>query len=345
MAILWADGFDDWTIASGVAGEYELFSAGSMQMSSTLGRRGTGALRIVSFSDYLHKTLPATYPELFACVAFNPAAMPNAGTYSNVLSFYSATTAMVSIRVNADGSISACRGTLTDTVLGTSAAGLVTSGVYTHFQIRVVFSSTVGVVQVRLNGATINALSLTAQNTGGATANGLRVYSGSSSVTPLYDDLVVSDTSGSIANSWPGDVRVDSYLPNGNGDLSQMTGADGDSINNYLQVQTAAPNATNYTQSATVGHEDLYAMADMTHNPVAILGAVCTASALKDDAGARSIRLHAKSGGTDSASAADIALGTSRARVHTVFETDPSTGVAWTKAGLNAAQFGFAVTV
>lgn len=342
--ILWADGFDDYSTVSGFAGEYENFANTVMSISGAAGRRSGGALTMVNFADYVQKTLGGAYSELFVSVAMKPGPLSQAFM---PVAFYNGATAMVTLRVNTDGSISALRGDQFGTVLGTSAAALIASNVYTHLQVRVVFNGSAGIVQVRLNGATTPSLSLTAQNTGGTSATSVRLSSAISwSGSQIYfDDFVVSDTSGSVANTWLGDVRVDSYLPSGNGDLSQMTGSDGNSTDNYALVNAAAPSASTYTQGAVVGNEDLYQVADIDHNPTTIYGVVATAAALKDDAGTRAIRLHAKSGTTDARSAADITLGTTRQRVATVFETDPNTSAGWTKAGFNGAQFGFEVTV
>lgn len=341
MAILWADSFDDWSNTSGIAGEYEAYNTGGNNpLTAGAGRRGTNALTLNAFTAYAQKTLSAPSSELFVSVAHSPAGINGTA----VLVFMSGSTSMITLRMNADGSISVLRGALGSTVLGSSAAGLVSIGTYTHFQIRVVFSATVGVVQVRINGSTTPAINLSGQNTNGASANAVQLYAGGSGASH-WDDFVISDTSGSIANTWLGDVRVDSYLPNGNGDLSQMVGSDGNSTDNYALVNAAAPSASSYVQSDVVGAEDLYQVANMAHDPSSVLGVLVTAAALKDDAGTRAIRLHAKSGTTDARSAADINLGTGRARVHTLFETDPNTSAAWTKSAIDAAQFGVEVTV
>jgi hypothetical protein len=339
MAILWADGFDDWNTTSGGNGEYDLFSMSTI--NATQGRRGGGCFFTNSSSYYLHKQFPVSYSELFVSCAF---AVVLAGTLpANVVRFCSGTTAQVSIRVNMDGSISACRGTESGTVLGTSAPGLVVSNVYAHYQMRVVFSTTGGIIQVRLNGSPNYVLDLSGQNTTGPNANAVR-FTSALSTDSWYDDLVINDTSGTVANSWLGDVRVDTYFPNANGDLSQMVGSDGNSTNNYQLVGVAAPVAANYTQSATVGAEDLYGITDMVHTPSAILGVLATAAAKKDDAGARTVKLRARSGSANAESESDIVLGTSRQRITSLFEVDPATGAPWTKAGLNAAQFGFKIS-
>jgi hypothetical protein len=340
MAILWADSFDDWTTSSGAAGEYDSFAMGSI--STTMGRRGGGCFYNSSNSgNYLQKQLPASYSELFASVAARITFISSSP--SCVMRFYSGATAQVSIRVNADGSISATRGTETGTVLGTSAPGLTTSEVYAHYQVRVVFSTTGGVIQVRLNGSPNLVLDLAEQNTTGPSANAVRLTT-AISFEGYFDDFVVNDTSGTVANGWLGDVRVDSYFPNANGDVSQMVGSDGNSVNNYQLVSPAAPVSANYTQSAVLGAEDLYGITDMVHTPSAILGVLATAAAKKDDAGARTMRLRARSGGSDAESAADFVLSTSRSRLATLFEIDPSTGLPWTRTALNAAQFGFKIS-
>ncbi len=349
MAILWADGFEDWAYASatGAVGEYENHYINSgTGPAAGVGRRGGQGLSLVGNAmDYLTKTLPSTYTELFASFAWwnNAQTNYNAGIFS----FTSGGSPILSLRRNPDGSLSALRnGTAAGgTVIGTSAAGLIPANAYCHLQVRVVFSTSAGIVQVRMDGATTPILNLSSVNTGGANADGFTLSSGGyNGMTYYYDDLVINDTSGSIANSWLGDVRVDTYFPNANGDLSQMTGSDGDSTNNYALVNAAAPGST-YVQSQTVGHEDLYGFQDMTHTPAAIYGVIATGAVLKDDGGARAVRLHCKSGAVDARSAADITLSTTRKRATTVFETDPNTGAAWTRTSFNAAQFGYEVTV
>ncbi len=349
MGILLADGFDDWTASAGGigGGEYETIYAASNAITAAAGRRSTAALYYNGSSqDYLQKTLPTNPSELFACFAIRPFNV-TAGYSLGLCSYWNGSTCVAAVRINPDGSISVLRGTQqSGTVLGTTAAGVVPfNNTWTHLQIRIVFSTTVGVVQVRVNGVTTPVLNLSAQNTGAASITAFRLASEYFGVYMYLDDFVLSDTTGSVCNSWPGDVRVDTYLPNANGDLSQMTGSDSDSTNNYALVNAAAPGGSTYVQGQSVGNEDLYGFADMSHTPAAILGVVATAAALKDDAGTRSVRLHCKSGTTDVRSAADMALSTSRQRLATVFETDPNTSAAWTKTAFNAAQFGFEVTV
>ncbi len=66
-------------------------------------------------------------------------------------------------------------------------------------------------------------------------------------------------------------------------------------------------------------------------------------AARKDDAGSRSLRALIRSGAT-TANGATRVLGTSYALYDDRFETDPATGTAWTKAGVDALEAGVEVT-
>ena len=65
----------------------------------------------------------------------------------------------------------------------------------------------------------------------------------------------------------------------------------------------------------------------------------------KDDSGTRTIRAAVKSGGTTSDNGSDFALTlNSYVNFQGLFPTDPNSGVAWTVAGVNAAEFGVKTT-
>ncbi len=334
MAILWADGFEDWT---SVTGEYETVDGTPTVVAQ--GRRSGKAMQLGA--NAVQKTLPSALTEVFASIALQP----TSSTTGDVISFNSASTIQIIIAGAADGSLGAYRGA---TLLGSTPGGSISAGSYTHIQVRVVISDTVGVVQIRLNGSTSPSLNLTGidTNNGAAAVSVDSVKLGrrpaGASRAGYYDDFVIWDTSGSIANTWIGDTRVDSYFPNANGDSSQFVGSDGNSTDNYLLVDAAAPNGTDYVQSDVVSNKDLYQFGNLSHTPSSIFGVLATAAALKDDAGTRDVRLLVKTGTTE-VEGATTALSTSRARITHLFETDPTTSAAWTKSGIDGAQFGIKV--
>jgi hypothetical protein len=335
MAILWADSFDDWTEASGIANEYDGYEGTGISIRAAAGRRGGSCLQLSNYGDDLLKGLGPLHTELFASFAFKPASILH-----YVMQWRKDGVPVSTLRYNAGGSLSAMSGGTTGTVLATSAAGVCPASVYSHIQVRTVFATSGGIMQVRINGNPV--LVLDAAGNTGSGCNGIALFDFTSSTTIQFDDLVINDTSGSVANGWLGDVRVDSYFPNANGDLSQMVGSDGNSANNYQLVAQASPGAS-YVQSATPGAEDLYRFADTVNAPSAIYGVIATASVAKDDVGARAVRLRARSGGVD-AESADYWLNTNRTRCAARFETDPNTGLPWTAAGFDAAQFGIKVS-
>lgn len=158
-----------------------------------------------------------------------------------------------------------------------------------------------------------------------------------------FEDLYICDGSGSINNDFLGDMRVDCYLPNGNGNSSQLVGSDSNSTDNYQLVDETSQNGdSDYVQSSTVNNKDTYAVADMSHTPANIFGTQLNMIAKKDDSGTRSICSVCRSGGTDYDGDTQ-ALGTTYVDYRQIRETDPATSSAWTRSNLNSAEFGVKV--
>ena len=98
-----------------------------------------------------------------------------------------------------------------------------------------------------------------------------------------------------------------------------------------------------YAQGANVGDKSTYAVDDTLAATTAVKGVQLVALVRKDEVGSRSAAPVVRSGGTDYTGTA-TALGTGYAALVQVYETDPATGVAWTKAGADGAEFGAGVT-
>jgi hypothetical protein len=114
---------------------------------------------------------------------------------------------------------------------------------------------------------------------------------------------------------------------------------------NWFSVaQNPVQGSLSYVADATVGHEDLYGYPTLLAVPLAIYAVAVKASVAKSDAGAKTLSLRLKSGGTDSAgSAGAMAPGTSYGWLTSLYSLDPATGTQWTAASLNAAQAGVRV--
>ena len=206
-----------------------------------------------------------------------------------------------------------------------------------YIEFKATINNTTGSFEVRLNGATeISGTGLDLQTSANAYATAVWFVPSASS--PCSTTTCTSPTtSAGRSGSSP-------LLPGGNGTYSQMVGSDGNSTDNYLLVDEVGPNTTDYVESATVGDKDSYAMGNLPTVPSSIIATRAGIYAAASDAGARSLRILTRSGGTDYDNGVDFAL-TSTYRYYTdLRETDPATGVAWTESGVNAVEIGPKVT-
>ncbi len=338
MALRFVDSFDHYVTAD--LAEKWTTVTGTPTISAGNGRRGTACLRTNAQAQHVTKTLDAQATWIVG-VAIK---LTNAvtGTVMPFIQLVDASTVQTDVRINNDGTISVTRN---GTTLGTSTFAL-SAGVFYYIEFKCLINNSTGTYEVRVDGSNkVSGTGADTQSSANASANQVRVgyVSSSGSPDPDIDDVYICDATGSTNNDFLGDCRVDYYGPNGNGNTSQLTGSDGNSTDNYLLVDEAAPNDdTDYVESATVGNKDTYALADMTHTPTSIFGIQVLASAKKDDAGARSIATVTRSGTTDFDGATQ-ALSTSYIYYSDVREVDPNTSAAWTKANFNSSEPGVKV--
>lgn len=333
MALRFIDGFDHYVTADMLL---KWTAAGAIAPTIASGGRRSGqALRISSATaSSLSKTIDAQATWIIG-FALNAAALPTVDR--PILALVETATLHVDVRVKPDGTFIVTRN---GTTLGTSTATL-TAGSYSYIEFKCTIDNSAGAFELRLNGTNIlSASSQDTQNGGTATANVIRLgYAAgiTSSSNWDYDDLYVCDSTGSDNNDFLGDCRVDTYMPSGAGNTTNLTPSAG---SNYQCVDESLQNGdTDYVQSSTATDKDTYAVTDMTHTPTDIYGVQVNLVSKKDDAGARSIAAVTRSGGADYDGATQ-ALSTSYVVYLEVVEQDPNTSAAWTKTNLNAAEFG-----
>lgn len=336
MTLRFIDSYDHYATADMLL---KYTDSSSASISAGNGRRSTNSLRFSSTSGFVSKTLDAQATWIVGC-AFRATALDGSNDRA-IVTFLDAGTNQCDIRIRPDGTL---RATRNGTALATSSNALSTGTAY-YFECKVVINDTTGSIEVRVNGSSTGWINITSQdtkNTANATANGIRL-SGTSGNNTDYDDLYICDSNGSVNNDFLGDIRVDCYLPDGNGNSSQLAGSDGNSTDNYQLVDESSQNGdTDYVQSSTVNQKDTYTFADMTHTPASIFGTQLNMIAKKDDSGTRSIASVCRSGGTDYDGTTQ-ALGTTYLDYMNIRETDPATSAAWTRTNLNNAEFGVKV--
>lgn len=354
MSLLFIDGFDHFDPAAlrpnglACAGYGKAVYAGACQ--SVDGRRAGGkALRYdanhARTETMLSKTVAAPVSTLICGCAVRLEALP--GQSNRLPLLYIENNANTpqrhEIHVGDDGAIQAYKYESSYNKLGQSWVTL-TPGAWRYLELKVVEGSGTGSVEIRLDGQvvlTITGLSIT---TGAKLYKaGVCVKNNASAITAALsiDDFYLVNTSGSLNNTYLGDVRIDALRPTGAGTTTQWTPVG--AAANWDTVDDALPNEADYVTAATLGHRDLYAIQDLPAmtNP-SVLGVQSVILASKADAGAAGVKAVAASGAATALGALHNLAMDPQYFLH-VYETDPNTSAAWTEAALNAAQFGVEV--
>jgi len=341
MTLLFTESFD-WTTTVAQLLRKWTSTSFSTTNSSTIGAYGAtdNALRVLrdagSF-DYMNwlKGLGSSPSTLITGTRFK---QDNIAVTSGV-EYLDGSTIHVGWYSNTNGSISVRRGGAGGTILGTTVTGLLSSTVWSYIEFKATIHDTTGVVVLKVNG--VEVLNLTNQDTrNGANAQvtSLQIYNiVANTVGTYWDDIYICDTNGAVNNDFLGDVAVKRLLPSGAGNSTDFTPSAG---SNYACVDEAAVNDdTDYVQSTTVGHKDLYAFGDLPTGTWVIKGVAVNLQAKKPDAGSRTARALTRTGATDY-EGGDLSVGIAYANLQTFFETNPNTGVAWTHSEVDGAEFG-----
>jgi len=223
-------------------------------------------------------------------------------------------------------------------VVATGTLALNTSTWYL-LEVHVKIADTGGIIEVKIDG--VMDCSYSGDTKPGTDAVLDNVFWQRTSQTTLIDDLAMNDTTGTVDNSWCGDGRVIALKPNANGDSSQWTGNDGNSIDNYLLVDEAVQDGdTTYVSSGTTDAKDLYGVENLSVTGVTIKR-VWTESVARGDTGTAEQIAHViKTNGSEYDSP-NLTLGISYARqTGTAYTVNPQTGAAWTISEVNNLQVG-----
>lgn len=336
MTLLWFDGFEgqDHTLTwTSVTSTWTNTATGT--------RLGYGRLiQSAGNSRSIQQTITASTDTY---VGF---AMKVTAIGDSFVDFYgdSNVTRHIRIAVAASGAIEIRNGATT-TVLATSAAtGLVVAGTWVYLEVHVKVSDTVGEVNVRVNGASTDAVSFSGdtKNAGtNTTIDSVRFLTPNAG-SPIFalDDVYICNGLGSLNNGFLGDCRVQLSQPTGAGSSTGLTPSTG---SNYQTVDEIPFSATDYSGSAVVGARDTYAMTDLVAGSQAPKGVRVVVGWHKSDAGAANMKRAAKIGSTVYYGTS-TALPTSMAVAQELLETNPDTAGAWTASAFNGAEFGAEVS-
>lgn len=333
MTLLLMDGFDNGDRLS----RYPL-GTGTQHTSTT--RFGYG--QAIQCNNSTNLVMPFTASAtIFFGFAFN------LNSQNGVIAFFGDgnTTNHVSIVINADGSWSARRGSTTGTILASGAAASLSTTGFHSIEGKITISDTVGVIELRYDGSASPFCNVTSADTknGGTNVSVdtllLRTGSTGASGGMTVDDFYLLNSSGSAPNNtFLGDVRVMTVLPNGNGNYSQLTGSDGNSTDNYLLVDEATVNTSDYVGGVS-GLKDSYTMENLSVSPTTIFGVQEVAYAAKSDAGAANFKHLLRISSTDYTTSSKV-LSTTYTIYLNLRETSPATATAWTESEVNGLEAG-----
>ena len=217
--------------------------------------------------------------------------------------------------------------------------------VWYYVELQATIHNSAGAYEVRLNGATAMSASGTdTQATANAFADRFRFLSVyGNNVGVMLDDVVVLDGTGSVNNTFLGDVKVTALFPNGDVAGEVDFAHSGGATNSENVDESPSDGDTTYVESGTGGDRDLYEYTGLAGDISAIKGIQINTLARVTDAQSQTLITPCKSNATVSEDAG-VAVGSTSYLNHArVMEQDPDTGGAWTAGGVNAAQFGVKV--
>jgi hypothetical protein len=227
--------------------------------------------------------------------------------------------------------------------------------VWYYLEVKVTIDGSAGICELKQDGTFY--IQLTSQNTK-ATSNSTvdGVYFGSpysslsnsiyiSFSTTYMDDIYICDSSGSLNNTYLGDVKVICGMPTGNGSTVNFTiGGSSPAATHWQSVNEIPPDdGVTYVSDGTLNDIERFTFGAITATNVLAVG--INIRVTKDDATVRTIRGAIKSSSTVGDTGTDLAVPqTSYAFLQAISETDPNTSAAWTTAAVNAAEFGVKIT-
>jgi hypothetical protein len=333
--LVFCDSFDHYTDKS----QKGWVSSGVLGITAGAGRFGNGLRGGFWDHNAVNQLLGGARTTLIVGVAVRWSGTPTVSP--SLITLQLAGAEQISLRLNSTQQLVISRA---GTTLATGTTVLL-NNVWHYLEFKVFIADSGGTAAVRLNG--VPEVSVSSADTKGQTGTGAdQVRLGgttSQSITNDWDDFYVCDDTGTVNNDFLGDVRVEAIFPNGNGNSSQLVGNDGNSTDNYLLVDEAAPNSdTDYVETATVGNKDTYAFANLTPTTGTVYAVAVYPFARKTDTGPRQIVSVARLSGTETDGPTKT-LAMSYQYHGDIRESKPGGG-AWTIADVNSAEFGIKVS-
>jgi hypothetical protein len=337
--LIWGDSFDHYGTnkSNMLAGEWAEFLeiAGSITISTTFARTGTHSLKFAPdpagspiYARRAFKGAPRITCGVAMAIYQTALPVGNAGPGMQLRN--NSNVAILTVVIQTDGSICVRKGDHAGAIQDISDA-VITAGTFHHIECEATFDSVAGSFEIRANGRTV-------LNTGGlnlGSVGAAQVVYGSFIASNAGGAFYVEDVFARDGSGFFGAQRILTEFATG--DTAQADWAKNGSGTGYGCIDQADPDGdTTYLSAATSGDKSDFSLPALPSELAQIIGVYVPVMARLNAAGIGNIQPSMISSG-DVLAGNDDALTTGYTYYGSVFETDPHTGIAWTKAGLEAA--------
>lgn len=344
MALIFTDSFDHYSNSYIQAKWTSVFNFGTgnqgLQLNNTRQRTGTQCAGITGNGAF--KTIKNFTTVTVGCAV-------NLDAYGGGVSINHVGTPQVLWGVQSDGTIEVLNGPAgfnPGSVLGrTDPSVALTLGRYYYVEIQAFINQSSGTVVIRINGQVV--LSVSGVNTspgGDNVADVVQLTGPGGNAFMYFDDLYVTDDSGTANTGFLGDVQIGLIMPAAAGDFSQWTPVPGGV--NYTLVNEIPPDGdTTYVAAVmpSMGPAPTDTYFFQTVSPdIVILAIQTNIIAKKDDVGNRALSLVTRFGGTNAvADSGGRFVNETYLDYLNQQDVNPLTTLQWTPATINLAQFGY----
>ena len=331
MGLIFSDAMDSHGVTANLMNTYNEVTGGVAYLSSG-GRFGDGAIEVTDDFTSFSKTFIAIQDVYISTAVF-----------INV--FAGGSTVMIFNHIGDDVKIVADAVGNWGLFVGASTIRTIpiSAGVWHWVSMHLRVHATLGRWEVTVDG--ISLMDFTGDTLGAGTPdtiNGIAFGSGKNAVYK-WDDIIITDGLGSPPfDDLLTDRRIETIRPDGVGTATNFAPFPADGVN-WNKVDEAVPDDdTTYVEDSVSAQRDTYTHGNMTLTPASIDGLVVKTLAKNPDGGSNDIKHVIDSNGSVSVGSA---VGTTNAYQvkQTLFETDPNTATAWTKAGVDAVEAGFEI--
>jgi hypothetical protein len=252
----------------------------------------------------------------------------------------SANNDQVTLTAGTTGTLQVRRGSDGGTVIAETTGPVITAQAWHHIQIQVVFSNTVGSVEVKVNNITVCSATLV-DTQGTSVAGCAQMYFGATSVTNSYfhaKDWIVWDGTGSSNNTFIGDVKILTLLPNADNSFNWTPSSGTTGYNLIDEGYPDDADDTDYiTADDTLPAASVFELEDLPPDIISVKGLMTVVRAIKSASGDAQMQVSLVSNG-DEDTGTDRPVTVAQTFWTDVSELDPDTGAAWTPAAVNAAK-------